>query len=183
MKQARLLVCLLLLVGFFASNAGSGQNNKPPQEKNKPEETNLKEIEWMAYDVGLQKAKAEEKHVFIDFTAKWCGWCKKMDQETFSRPEVIEMINTNFVPVKVDADSKHELNIDGYKITEKNLTRHEFGVRGFPSYWFLKPDGTKLAKIRGYQPANYMMEVLAYIKDYKYDSTQTESRGGKKDKP
>jgi thioredoxin-related protein len=173
MKQAKLLTPLLLSVTLFALTAGSKENKKTEQKQTPQKETNHKEVKWMVYDVGLEKAKAEEKHVFIDFTAKWCGWCNKMDEDVFSRPEVVEMLNTNFIPVKVNADSKHELDIDGYKITEKNLTHHEFGVRGLPSYWFLKPDGTKLGVIRGYKRADYMMQAFEFVKDYKYDSTRT----------
>ncbi len=179
MRQIRILAPLLLFVALFALTAGSKESKKIEQEQKPQKEASPKEIDWVAYDVGLAKAKAEEKHVFIDFTTKWCGWCKKMDKETFSRPDVIEMINSNFVPVKVDGDSKRELDIDGYKITEKNLTRREFGVRGFPAFWFLKPDGTKLAVIHGYKKADYMMQAFEFIKDYKYDSTRTKTPDNK----
>ena len=57
--------------------------------------------------------------------------------------------------------------------------RFEFRVTGLPSYWFLKPDGTKLAVIRGYKPAQYMMEAFEYIKDYKYDTTRIETHDQK----
>ena len=175
MRQTKLLTPLLLSVTLFALTAGSKENKKAEQKQSPEKETNHKEIAWLAYDIGLAKAKAEEKHVFIDFTTKWCGWCNKMDKDVFSRPEVIDMVNTNFVPVKVNGDSRRELNIDGYKITEKNLTRREFGVRGFPAYWFLKPDDTKLGVIHGYKKANYMMEAFEYVKDHKYDTTRTET--------
>lgn len=132
-------------------------------------------IQWVSYDVGLDRAEKENKHVFIDFTAKWCGFCKKMDAETFSQPEVIEMVNTNFIPVKVDGDSQKELNIDGFKITESNLTRQEFGVRGYPTFWFLKPDGTKLGAISGYRPASQMMEAFVFVKDAQYDTTKADT--------
>jgi len=128
-------------------------------------------IQWLSYDAGLLKAAKEDKHVFIDFTAKWCGYCKKMDRETFSKAEVINMINTDFVPVRVDGDSQHELNIDGYKITESNLTKQEFGVRGYPTFWFLKSDGTKLGAITGYRPANVIIDALNFVKEGKYDTT------------
>ena len=81
--------------------------------------------------------------------------------------------SSQHVPVRVDGDSPHELDVDGYKITEKSLTRSEFGVRGYPSFWFLKPDGTKLGKIDGYRTKDFMMEALTFVKDYKYDSTKT----------
>lgn len=175
MKQATFLARVSLLIGLLVLTLGAATEKKADPKQPPQKGTDNQEINWVRYDVGLGKAKAEDKHVFIDFTAKWCGWCKKMDRETFTRPEVIEMINENFIPIKVDGDSKRELDLDGYKITEKNLTRHEFSVRGYPAFWFLKSDGTKLAVIRGYRSADYIMEALEYVNDRKYDTTKTET--------
>lgn len=150
------------------------------QNESKTDKPSADEIQWVPYDVGLERAAAENKHVFINFTAAWCGFCKKMDRETFSKPEVIEMINTYFVPVEVDGDSKNELDVDGYKITESNLTKREYGVRGYPTFWFLKSDGTKLGMISGYRPAEVMIEALTFVKEEQYDTTKTEAPQGNK---
>jgi len=181
MRQVKWLFILGVMIAAIGINARA--DNKDPKKeapKAKTEQPKAEapaeksgEITWMEYDAGLKKAKEENKHVFIDFTAKWCGWCKKMDRETFREPEVVELINGNFVPVRVDGDSPNELDIEGFKITEKSLTRSEFGVRGFPAFWFLKPDGTKLGKIDGYRDKDFMMQALTFVKDYKYDSTRT----------
>ncbi len=164
----------LLLFAFALAMAADDEGGSP--DKKGAAQAQDEGIHWLAYDVGLQKAAKENKHVFIDFTAKWCGYCKKMDRETFSKADVISMINDNFVPVRVDGDSKTELDIDGYKITESNLTKQEFGVRGYPTFWFLKPDGTKLGAITGYRPANVMMDALTFVKDEKYDTTGTDQK-------
>ncbi|HOD67313.1 MAG TPA: thioredoxin fold domain-containing protein [candidate division Zixibacteria bacterium] len=157
------LVLVLAAGAFVFADDESGKTAAPA------------EIQWVAYDVGLQRAAAEKKHVLVDFTAKWCGFCKKMDRETFAKPEVVEMINANFIPVKVDGDSQKELNVNGYKITEANLAKKEFGVRGYPTFWFLKSDGSKLGQITGYRPPDVMMEALSYVKDEQYDTTKTET--------
>lgn len=127
------------------------------------------EIEWFDYDKGLIKGKTENKHIFIDFTSKWCGWCKKLDRETFADPEVIKILDEHFVSIKVDGQSKRKLNIDGYIVTEQDLTRREYGIRGFPALWFLKPDGGKIGPVRGYVPADKFLEALTFVKDRKYD--------------
>lgn len=162
----------LLFVAFFALSL-SGAEKAGVKEEDGPKIAK-KEIEWHAYDVGLKKAQQEDKHVFIDFTAKWCGYCRKMEREVFSDPEVINMLNNDFVSVKVDGDSKNELNIDGYKITERNLAVREYGVRGYPTFWFLKSDGTKLGSIGGYRPLDFMVDALTFVKEKRYDSTSTE---------
>lgn len=129
-------------------------------------------INWLPYDSGIARTRGSNKHMLVDITASWCGWCKKMDRETFTDPKVIELINTHFVPVKLWGDSEKELNIDGYKITEKNLAINEFKVSGFPAFWFLNAKLEKIGPLPGYQTADRMAQVLAYVAEYKYDTTK-----------
>lgn len=130
-------------------------------------------ISWVKYEDGLIQAKAEDKPVFIDFSTSWCYWCKKMDKDTFSQKQVIDMVNQHFVAIKVDGDSRREMDVDGYKITERDLTKKEFGVRGYPAFWFLDSDGEKLGQISGYRDAAFMMQAFEYIKEKKYDTTSS----------
>src|SRR5262245_24739094 len=51
----------------------------------------------------LAKAKAAGKPVFVDFSTEWCGWCKKLDRDTFSRASVAEAMKA-LVCVHVDAE-------------------------------------------------------------------------------
>jgi thioredoxin-related protein len=174
MRQFALLASVMILFSALALGSSLVADDASKEKDNKAQKTENGEINWMRYDEGVAKAKKEDKHVFIDFTTSWCKWCKVMDKETFSRPDVIDLLNNHFVAVKVDGEGKTELDIDGYKITERNLTSKEFGVRGFPSFWFLKSDGTKLGNIRGYRPAEFMIEAFKFVKDRKYDSTAAE---------
>lgn len=130
--------------------------------------TDASKIEWVSYDVGVQRAKKENKHVVVDFTTSWCGWCKKMEAETFSDPAVIKLMNDNFVSVKVIGDSEKKLDIDGYKISESDLTTKTFGVRGFPAFAFLTAEGQSLGTLPGYRPKESFVELLNFVKDKKY---------------
>ncbi len=173
LRHIGLTAILLALAVSLAVAQGATETGKTGAP---PAETVLHdEINWILYDTGLVAAGYEYKHVIANSTTSWCGWCKKMDKETFSRPDVIKLVSDNFVAVKVDGDSKKELNIDGFKITEKNLTKREYGVTGYPSFCFLKSDGTKLGCLPGYKDTKTMVELLNYIKDEKYDTTQAKS--------
>ncbi len=172
MQRITVLAMMMILAAALSLTAADGDS------KSEGDSVKAYEITWLAYDEGLAKAAEEDKHMVIDFTTSWCTWCKKMDIETFSDPYVIQLVNDHFVPVQVDGESKRELDIDGYKITEKNLTAREFGVRGYPSFWFLKSDGTKIGMIRGYRPKPEMVEVLEFVKNKGYDTTNTENQQG-----
>jgi len=130
------------------------------------------EIQWMDYDDGMALAKKENKHVFANFTAKWCGYCKKMNKTTFLDPDIVKILSESFISVKIDGDSRDTLNIDGYKITNRNLAKSEYGVGSYPTYWFLDDKGTKLGYIRGYQSKEQLFSYLKYVASREYEKTQ-----------
>lgn len=65
-----------------------------------------------------------DKLILIDVYTDWCGWCKVMDEKTYSDPYVAKFMNDNFVCVKLNAEDKGEgtsiaaaLKVDGYPCT------------------------------------------------------------------
>ena len=59
------------------------------------------EIHWMSFEdaVAMTKNEGNTKKVFIDVYTDWCGWCKKMDKDTFQNPEVAQYMQENFYMV------------------------------------------------------------------------------------
>nr|MBN2278460.1 DUF255 domain-containing protein [candidate division Zixibacteria bacterium] len=178
----RLMMATMTLV--LAFSLVSAQEKAKVEEKGEREKSEkATEIKWVRYDEGLKQARAESHHVLINFTTSWCGWCKKMNKTTFMEPEVVDIISKKFVAVKVDGDSKEILDVDGYKIAERDLARSEYRVTGYPAYWFLKPNGEKLGVLPGYQDADRFMEVLFYMSENLYDKMTFEEymkSGGRK---
>ncbi len=170
MKKWQIISIAALLLIALALGTSAGDDKKSGATK-------PTDIVWMSYDAGLAKAKAEDKHVFVNFTTNWCGWCKKMNKTTFKEAVIVDMLTDNFVSVKVDGDSRHELDIDGYKITEQNLAQSEFQIRSYPTYFFLTPEGGKLGAARGYQPKEQLSKYLVYVAERQYDTTKTQNPG------
>ncbi|MGV3585410.1 MAG: thioredoxin family protein, partial [Adhaeribacter sp.] len=83
------LLCLILLLGSFTGK---------PAKKGK--------INWLSLEEAAVLNKKEPRKMVIDVYTDWCGWCRKMDQSTFSDPEVADYVNKNFYAVKLDAEGK-----------------------------------------------------------------------------
>src|SRR5690349_18921000 len=86
-KSSIILVCILLSAQCFS------------QITNKSSFLLLKN--WSAV---LKKAKAENKYIFLDAYATWCGPCKEMDNNIYTDKEVDSNLNRKFVNVKVQFD-------------------------------------------------------------------------------
>ncbi len=120
-------------------------------------------INWVKYDVALEQAKKHKKHIMIDFTTTWCGWCKKMAATTYQDTQVVNTINRDFVAAMVDGDSYNVLKMKDGDVTEKGITV-QYQVSGYPTTWFLEPDGTKIAPAPGYIETQAMMYILNFVR-------------------
>ncbi|MHB1457828.1 MAG: thioredoxin domain-containing protein [Armatimonadota bacterium] len=90
-------------------------------------------INWRQWNnEAFEQADKEGKLVLLSITAPWCHWCHVMDRTTYSNPSVIDMINNRFIPVKVEGDSRPD-------IQDKYL------LGGWPTTSFLVPDGRILS--------------------------------------
>jgi len=75
----------------------------------------------MSFEEALIKQKETPKTIMIDMYTDWCGWCKKMDAATFSNPDLANYINTNFYPVKFNAERKDTVEYNGKTYVNKNI--------------------------------------------------------------
>ena len=76
----------------------------------------------------VEKAKAENKLIFIDFYTQWCGPCLNMAQNVFTLPAIGAYYNSHFVCAKIDAE-----NGEGVTLAKK------YGIFSYPTYIFVDP--------------------------------------------
>lgn len=152
----RLLICIGLLFSFHLS----------------PFTLNA-QVKWHTIEEASQ-AKIGDKMYFVDFYTSWCGYCKKMDRETFTDATVAKIMNKYFYPVKFNAESSNTFSWFGttYSPAKAGRSRvHDFarGVSGYPTFVLYRSDGTLFQAIPGYYPAKDFIVVLWYFAsgDYK----------------
>ncbi len=94
-------------------------------------------IQWNEWgDEALSKARRENKPVLLDIGAVWCHWCHVMDRESYDDPAIAELINREFVPIKVDRDERPDVD-SRYQAAVQAVS----GQGGWPLTAFLMPDG------------------------------------------
>lgn len=146
-------------------------------------EVNAQKIEWRTIEQAAKTdSKSNTKLYFVDFYTSWCGWCKKMDKETFTDPTVSLILNHYYIPVKFDAEGKSEFTWHGNNFsssratTSARATTHTFAKQmlgnqmGFPSFGIFSSDQSRITILQGYQNANDLIIVLWYFAsgDYKH---------------
>ncbi len=93
-------------------------------------------VEWYAWnDNALQKAKDENKPIFLSIGYSSCHWCHVMAHESFENEEVAKFMNENFVNIKVDREERPDID-DIYQKVCQIAT----GQGGWPLSIFLTPD-------------------------------------------
>ena len=106
---------------------------------------------WKAdYDAALKQAAAENKYVVVSISGlEWCGWCKALEDEVFSKPEFAAYAKDNLICVLLDFNrSGRATNAEFAKQHEMLLEK--FQVEGFPTVLILNPQGKGIVR-DGYQ--------------------------------
>tara|TARA_B110000908_G_C9941827_1_gene308629 strand:+ start:153 stop:599 length:447 start_codon:yes stop_codon:yes gene_type:complete len=98
------------------------------------------------FEEALAIAKEQDKIMFIDFWATWCGPCKRMDAEVLSDPALISFFNKNFINFKLDADSEDAI-----------LPKINYDVRSIPTYIWVDGDGNMVYEYKGTTTIQHFM--------------------------
>ena len=124
-------------------------------------------IHWSAWGAeAFDRAQVEDKLILLDLTAVWCHACHVMDETTYVDPTVVELLNAEFIPVRVDTDQRPDI-----------AARYKHG--GWPTTSVLLPSGEILFQANALPP-DAMLEVLrtsdAFYRDNKRDVAERVAR-------
>ncbi|HEY4900648.1 MAG TPA: thioredoxin domain-containing protein [Terriglobales bacterium] len=94
-------------------------------------------IQWNEWgEEAFAAAQRENKPILLDIGAVWCHWCHVMDRESYESSEIAEIINREFIAVKVDRDERPDVD-SRYQLAVSAIS----GTGGWPLTVFLTPEG------------------------------------------
>ncbi len=96
----------------------------------------------------LQLAKKENKLIFLDIYASWCGPCKLLKSRTFPNEIVGDFFNKNFINYALDAEKGEGVQLAG-----------KFNITGYPTLLFVNGKGELIARTMGYHTPEQLLEI------------------------
>ena len=137
------ILCILLLIPFVSI----GQNTEKPDSTN---EAGIKFEHGQTWTGILARAKAENRYIFVDCYATWCGPCKFMSRVIFSKKEVANYFNTHFISVAIQMDqtAKDSQEVKNWYAVATEVAK-EYGIGAYPTYLFFSPQGNAVHRIVG----------------------------------
>ncbi|HET9136722.1 MAG TPA: thioredoxin fold domain-containing protein [Candidatus Kapabacteria bacterium] len=98
-------------------------------------------------------AAKEHKIIMVDLYTDWCGWCKRLDKDTYSTEEVGSYADANFISLKINAERG-----EGVTLAKNGK------VQGYPTIIFYNEKGEEIHRLVGYQrPADFLATLKAAV--------------------
>jgi thioredoxin-related protein len=132
-----------------------------------------KGLQWLDFDAGSSLAKKSKKPMLVDVYTDWCGWCKRMDKDTYSDQKIKKYLAQKYVLVKMNAESSDTVTYKGEKFTKEEIAEG-FKVTGFPTVLFFEPNGDLITSLPGYLPPEKFIYVAKFIGDGIYHTMKWE---------
>jgi len=162
----------ILLIAFLGmAFTGFSQSEKKKSKK---------EITWYSWEEGIELAEKKNKKVLVDIYTDWCGFCKRMDRDTFTDPKVIKYMNKNFVMIKLDGDSKEDYTYKGETYSFKKGSRRGYNGLAvelvkrnpaYPTFVFLDESQEVIDNVIGYKLPVKFYPVINYFGSNAYEES------------
>ena len=130
-----LILCFVLFVSFFSMASGIS-------------------FKSLSLDEALREAKKQNKLVFIDVYATWCGPCKYLTANVFTDDDLGAYMNEHFISLKLDGEKGDGLSLMG---------KHQ--LNSYPTMLFMNSEGEVLKKIVGAVEAQAIRSTAEVVRD------------------
>lgn len=114
------------------------------------------------FATALNNAKKNEQNILVDFSARWCPACLRLESEILSHSE-FQKKSENFIKVKLDVD-----------VVNNTALATKFKVRGIPTILFLNSKGEEISRFSDFQPLADIVRHFDEVEQYPLPISQFE---------
>ena len=140
----------------------------------KSQASNQNKINWISLKKAQEYSKKYDQNILVFFYKQNCEYCDKMKNETLSDPEIVDLINSNFLPVKINGYTKEIITFNGEKYINEQPAdkgkswRHDFyfkygryndGIIN-PTFVLFNSKLEKITQLTGYQPKSQFLRGI-----------------------
>jgi thioredoxin-related protein len=148
-KKAIITVAISIFLGIFIYT--SLTNVQPTVNDNSPD--------WMPIHEAQEVAASTNKLIFVDVFEIGCKYCRAMDREVFPDSTVRQVMDANYIPVRIDGNSTEAIQFNGQEIPSKEFAQSK-GAYVFPTSLILDADGNVIKKKTGYMGVDEFRQFL-----------------------
>ncbi len=124
------------------------------------QETGIQFTTGKSWSEVLAKAAKEQKSVFVDCFTTWCGPCKYMSKEVFTKEEVGTFFNANLVSISLQLDTtKNDDELVKKQYADAAMLAKKYQVHAYPTFLFFSPNGELLHKSLGATDVNTFLAM------------------------
>ena len=137
-----LVIVVLFIIVIYAVSTIE-KNTETQQSQNQ----SIK-LQWnIDLNSGFLLAQKSNKLVFVDFYADWCGYCKELDENTYTDTYVQQRLAQKYVLVKINVDQNPDL-------------ASKYKVYGLPTLVILDANGNEIKRQEGYVTPSELLNII-----------------------
>ena len=148
-KKAIITIAVCLFLGIFVYT--SLTKVQPNVNDNSPD--------WIPIHEAQKEAISSEKLIFVDVFEIGCRYCRAMDREVFPDSTVRQVLDANYIPVRLDGNSTEPIQFSGQQIPAKEFAQSK-GAFVFPTSLILDAEGNVVKKKTGYMGVDEFRQFL-----------------------
>lgn len=148
-KKNIVIIAVSIFLGIFVYISLS--NVQAPVNDNSPE--------WIPIHEAQQMAATSDKLIFVDVYEIGCKYCRAMDREVFPDSTVRQVMDANYIPVRLDGNSTEPIQFNGEEIPSIDFAQSK-GAYVFPTSLILDAEGNVIKKKTGYMGVDEFRQFL-----------------------
>lgn len=148
---------------FFCGLCACGNKSTNP-DTSPPK---LDSIHWVGSSIVYDTTVIKKDHSVMFFLASWCGWCKKLKNETLTDTTVIRILNEHYNAVNIDPDADTLVAYQDTMVSPRYLAEDIYKVSGYPEIDIFNRSGDRIARLIGFRTAAAFVLELDRFRDKK----------------